>query len=281
MESSKIYGLIGYPIKHSFSPAMHNAAFRALDINAEYKLFEVPPGDLGSFIQQLQSTNICGLNVTVPHKEKVINFIELDEGSFHLKCIKAVNTIINEGGVWRGLNTDISGFERALQEHYEPAQKKVALLGAGGAARAVSYVLARCGAKEIAVYDIDHQKSKNVTAMIKTLFSAVTIYPVPSLDKLDITHKDILINATPIGLAQSDPLPVPEEMLGPHLFVYDLIYNPPQTKLLTSAKKAGAPYANGLGMLLYQGVLSFEHFTKKQAPLEVMREALMKELEEL
>lgn len=276
--SIKIYGVLGYPVKHSFSPFMHNAAFNTLGIKAEYKVFEVKPEDLDDFLARIDANNIFGLNITVPYKEKILNFVHLDSESFYLRQIKAVNTIVKKDGIWKGFNTDIPGFSRHLKENFNPKDKKVAILGAGGAARAVVYVLAKSGAEEIAIFDIDKAKSQNVANMVKDFFKDFKIIPVENIEQLDIKNKDMLVNATPVGLKEDDPCLVKEEMLHKNIFVYELIYNPLETKLLALAKKLGAKTSNGLGMLLYQGVLSFKHFTDTDISVEkifeIMRRAL-------
>lgn len=269
-----IYGVLGYPVKHSLSPLMHNAAFKALKINAKYLLFEKRPQDLEDFLHSLTKENIYGLNITIPYKEKILDFVTLDKESFYLRQIKAVNTIVLENGIWKGFNTDIPGFSKDLKENIDPTNKRVAILGAGGGARAVAYVLANAGAREISIYDIDKKKSKEVASMIKSLFVNFRISPVDNIEQLDINQKDLLINATPIGLKGTDPCLIKEEMLPKDLFIYDLIYNPAQTKLLSLAKKRGIRASNGLKMLLYQGMLSFRIWTNKDAPQEVMWQAL-------
>jgi shikimate dehydrogenase len=274
----RIYGLIGYPIKHSLSPAMHNAAFSALGIDAEYRLFEIAPESLNSFLNDLENKNIYGLNVTMPYKEKVLEFVTFDNKTSHLKQIGALNTIANKDGIWRGFNTDILGFQRHLKENIDPKNKKVALLGAGGVARAVSYVLAISGTSEIVVFDIERQKSQNLVNMINTLFPNFKISFVDRVEELNMRSKDLLINATPVGLKDNDLSPIAEDLLHKDLFVYDLIYNPPETKLLNLAKKIGAKFSNGIGMLLYQGMLSFEIWTGKSAPKEIMQKALLNSL---
>jgi shikimate dehydrogenase len=274
LKGKKIFGLIGCPVSHSLSPLMHNAAFHALKINAEYKLFEIKPQDLDLFLDKLEINNIQGLNVTVPYKEKILDFVTFDSESSYLRQIKAVNTIVKKDNKWKGFNTDIPGFSRDLKEHFNPSGKRAAMLGAGGAARAVAYVLAKTGVKEIAIFDIDKSKSKNLTDTIKELFPNFNILSVDTIEQLDLKNKDLLVNATPVGLKESDPCLVKEEMLHKNLFCYDLIYNPAETKLLALAKKVGAKKVNGLGMLLYQGALSFEHFTGRTAPIDVMRQAL-------
>lgn len=269
----RIYGVLGFPAKHSLSPLMHNAAFRALKINAEYKIFEVKPEELDYFLHDIDKKNISGLNITLPYKERILDFVKLDSKSY-LRQIRAVNTMVKKDGIWKGFNTDIPGFLRHLKEHFDPSHKKAAILGAGGGARAVVYALADSGAKEIAIFDIDRTKSESLCDMIKSLFPDLQISTVDSVDALNVKDKDLLVNATPIGLNESDPCLVSQEVMHKHLFVYDLIYNPKETKLLTSARKVGAKTSNGLGMLLYQGALSFEHFTGKSAPMGVMRKAL-------
>ena len=271
----KLYGVLGYPVKHSFSPLMQNKAFQALKINAKYLLFEKRPEEIDGFLHSLRKENIYGLNITIPYKEKILDFVRLNKESSYLGEIKAVNTIALENGIWNGFNTDIPGFSKALREHIDPKNKRAAILGAGGAGRAVAYALALSGVSEISIFDIDEFKSRNVTDMVKKLFPNFAISPVYNIEKLDIKNKDLLINATPVGLKKTDPCLVREEMLDKNLFVYDLIYNPPETELLAIAKKAGAKVANGLGMLLYQGMLSFQIWTGQKAPKEIMQKALL------
>ena len=270
-----IYGVIGWPIKHSLSPAMHNAAFKELGIDAEYRLFEVRPEELEDFLNGLNKTDIQGLNITVPYKEKVLDFAQLDKESFYLRQIKAINTLVRKGQDWKGFNTDIPGFSRHLKElRFDPKDKKIAILGAGGASRAVSYVLANKLAQEICIFDIDKNKALGIADMLKGLFKNFPVKIVNSIDELDISSKDALINATPVGLKEGDPCLIDKKMIRKDLFVYDLIYNPAETKLLSLAKASGARYSNGLDMLLYQGALSWEYWTGKNAPIEVMKKAL-------
>jgi shikimate dehydrogenase len=270
---------LGFPAKHSLSPAMHNAAFRALHINAEYQIFEVKPEELNDFLQSLSEKDIYGFNITVPYKEKILDSVTLDAESFYLRQIGAINTIVRQENILRGFNTDIPGFARHLKENFDPAHKRVAILGAGGAGKAVAYVLASYAAAEIAIFDIDRVKANNLAQMIKGLFPNFPILIANNLDELKIKEKDLLVNATPVGLKATDPCLLKEEKLHKHLFVYDLVYNPRETKLLALAKKVGAKTSNGLGMLLYQGMLSFEKWTGKVAPETIMRNALEKELE--
>jgi len=275
MTPPKIYGLIGYPVKHSLSPIMHNATFKALGINAEYKLFEKRPEELGYFLHSLSKENIYGLNVTIPYKEVVLKYLQWK--SPEVKFTDAVNVIIvKDKNYLEGWNTDGIGFHRHLTMDlkFNPLGKSVVVLGAGGAAKAIINQLARHGAKNITFYDIDNDKSLNLAAKINKEFPKCNAIASDSIEKLDIKNADLLINATPIGMKGDDPCLVDPDSLHPSLLVYDLIYNPPETKILKLAKQKGAPISNGLGMLLYQGVRSFELWTGQKAPVEVMRKAL-------
>ena len=177
------YGLLGYPVKHSFSPPMHNAAFRALGINAQYKLFEVKPQDLSSFMGSLQQEGISGLNVTIPYKEKVLEFVELDREFLYLKQLRAVNTIVvGFGSLW-GFNTDVPGFSRDLKENINPAGKKAAILGAGGASRAIAVMLAESGIKILTLPDIQEEKAIELAGDSSIAFDVIlTDFIMPEMN---------------------------------------------------------------------------------------------------
>jgi shikimate dehydrogenase len=274
----KIYGLIGYPVKHSLSPAMHNAAFQALKINAEYRLFELKEQELASFLESLSEKNIFGLNVTIPYKEKVITF--LDKVSSEAKLIGAVNTIKVDDNKLLGFNTDGEGFLRHLTEDlkFNPKDKVMAIIGAGGASRAVSVYLSKCKPYSITIYDIDKTKSLRLVNHLKENFKKTQFNCVDTIEELNIASTHLLINATPMGMKETDPSLVDEGFFHKGLLVYDLIYNPRETRLLKLAKKNGARVSSGLGMLLYQGMLSFEIWTKRKAPKRIMQKALLEEL---
>ena len=223
-DKARVYGLIGYPVKHSLSPAMHNAAFKALGINAHYELFEVKPQDLKSFLDSLKDNEIHGLNVTIPHKEQVLDFVELDKESIYARQINAVNTITRRGDVFIAFNTDIPGFSQDLKQKFDPAEKKVAILGAGGAGKAVACAIAQSKAQQIVIFDIDTNKANSTVDLVKKLSNDIDIKSVESIEKLDILNKDLLINATPVGMKESDPCLVAKEMLHKNLFVYDVIF---------------------------------------------------------
>jgi len=270
----KVFGVLGYPVKHSLSPLMHNAAFNALKLDAEYRFFEIRPEDLKIFLKALPEKNIHGLNVTVPYKETVIPF--LAQLSPEARLIGAVNTIRVDAGKLEGFNTDGEGFLRHLSRDLEfsPQGKVIAIIGAGGAARAIAVYLCRERPKTISIYDIDQKKSSALVEHLRKNFSGIQFHAAVSVSALNLEASHLCVNATPIGMKDSDPSPVEERFLHPGLLVYDLIYNPAETKLLKLAKVCGAKVANGLGMLLYQGILSFQIWTGQEPPVGVMRQAL-------
>jgi shikimate dehydrogenase len=272
----KIYGLIGFPVKHSYSAVMHNAAFKELDIDARYELFELKPEKLEEEFIRLVDEGVCGFNVTIPYKEKIVKFLgRLDEEA---AVTGAVNTIkVEENGSTKGFNTDGLGFITHLKEviGLNPQGKRIAILGAGGAAKAVSRQLAKFKAKSISLFDIDQKKAKDLVSKLQVDFSACQIDLVSEPNALLKARPDLLINATPVGMHRDDPLVFDPEHLHPGLVVYDLIYNPAQTPLLKEAQRRGCSGVfNGLGMLLYQGVLSFKVWLDIEPPVEVMEEAL-------
>lgn len=270
----KIYGVLGYPAKHSLSPLMHNAAFKELRINASYTIFEKNPEEFENFLRTLSQQHIFGLNVTVPYKEKVIPF--LNKISAEAKLIGAVNTIRSLDNILEGFNTDGEGFLNHLRQdlRFAPKDKNIALIGAGGAAKAVAVYLSKARPKFMSIYDVDKEKLKALVLHLKEHFSGTGFIMAPSVEKLNIEYCNLLINATPVGMKSNDPSVVDEKYIHKNLLVYDLIYNPKETKLLKTAREKGAVTSNGLGMLLYQGMLSFQIWTGSLAPKGVMQKAL-------
>lgn len=279
------YGLIGYPLDHSLSPVMHNTAFRALDVDAVYKIFPLKKEEINDFFKDLkkQDSPIFGLNVTVPYKQEVIS--RLDYLQPYAQKVKAVNTItIDKNRKLTGFNTDGPGFLTHLSElGFDPCQKRVALLGAGGAARAV--VSSLCMMPErpdvIKIFDVESSRVEILIEDLKQGVNLDIVQNAQSIDDLNIELADLLINATPVGLSQADPVLFEPDLLNSNMFVYDLIYNPQETKLLNMARAKGAKTSNGLGMLFYQGVLAFQHWADIQLPDGVkamMRQALLEAL---
>jgi len=272
--AQKIYGVLGYPARHSLSPAMHNAAFRSVGLKAEYLIFEKDPSQLEGFLDSLNNSGISGLNVTVPYKEKVSKF--LTNVSADARLIQAVNTIKVEGNSLSGFNTDGQGFMRHLSGElgFNPAGKRLAILGAGGASKAISVYLSKNNPSTVTIYDIDREKVRSLVGYLERNFPLVSFNVAHSTKDLSVEKCDLLINATPVGMKEDDPCLIDESMINPGSLVYDLIYNPAETKLLSRAKKRGARISNGLGMLLWQGAHSFEIWTGLKAPVEVMKKAL-------
>jgi shikimate dehydrogenase len=284
---TKIYGLLGYPITHSLSPPMHNAALKALSINAKYELFSLKPEELDEFLKpsSLKSRHIFGFNVTMPYKEKIISYIN-GPLSYEARLSQAVNTVRIKEKILEGFNTDGLGFHRHLTQElgFDYSSKRIALIGAGGAAKAISISLVKAPAdirlpKSITIYDKNLIKAREWVDVLSKESPSCVIKLAESIEELDIKRCDLLINATPVGMKKEDPCLVTADMLHSNLLVYDLIYNPPETKLLKLAKEKGASYSNGLKMLLYQGALSFELWTQLKPPLKVMWQALCNKVE--
>lgn len=279
MKASKnIFGVLGFPVSHSLSPAMHNAALRGIKIKAAYKKFQVSPEELSHFIKSLSKKNIRGFNVTIPHKEKIIDYLAKPLNPA-VEMIGAANTVlVDKNGRLKGYNTDYLGFLRHLSE-LKVKPKEAAVIGAGGASKAVCFALAKNGARHISIYDIDSYKSISLMRRFRDVFPECAFRAVDRIEGLELKDKDLLVNASPVGMKPQDPCLLEQEMLPKGIFVYDLIYNPAETKLLKLSKQKGLRCANGLKMLLYQGAESFNIWMKpKKAPVEVMFKALERSL---
>lgn len=272
----KIVGIVGHPIGHSVSPAMHNAAFQKLGLDFEYVPFDVEPADLKEALTGLRALHIAGFNVTIPHKETIIPL--LDDITKLARDIGAVNTVVNQEGKLVGYNTDGPGFIESLKQdaNFEPRGKRAIVLGAGGASRAISTMLAEVGVKSLIISDVLEAKAKELAEYLDVAF--VKMNGV-ELNKA-IEKADLLVNATPIGMRPKvNESPLPNNVKLPKgLLVFDLIYNPAETKLIKIAKAAGCQAVSGLGMLVRQGALAFTLFTGEEAPIEVMRQAAEKAL---
>jgi len=260
---------------------MHNAAFAALGLNWVYVPLPVPPGALEAAVKGLAALGFRGANVTVPHKQAVMSY--LDELTEAAKAIGAVNTIFVRDGRLTGDNTDAEGFIRALREGgFKPQGSSVMVLGAGGAARAVVYALLASGATEVRVLNRTFERAVALVEDLGGLFPQAELKPLPlSLQAISEAAEasSLLVNATSVGMwPHVEESPWPEELPFPsHLTVFDLVYNPEKTKLLHQAEAAGARAISGLGMLLHQGARAFELWTRQRPPLEVMKAALRKE----
>lgn len=262
-----IYGVIGWPVEHSLSPAIHNAAIEALGLDLVYVALPVEPGRLPAAVEGLVALGLAGANVTMPHKEAAAGAV--DVRSEDAERLGAVNTIVVRDGRVVGHNTDTTGFDRMLRrdEGFDPAGAEVLLYGAGGAARAVALALARGGASRIRVASRSPERTEATRRALDGLGTAVDVI---GFDDAPSRAVDLLVNATPLGAAGED-LPIPR--LGPATTVIDLLYRPAVTPLLANARAAGAPAAGGLGLLLHQAALSFEIWTGQSPPLDVMSAA--------
>ncbi|MFO0752634.1 MAG: shikimate dehydrogenase [Thermodesulfovibrionales bacterium] len=269
---TRVVGLFGYPVEHTLSPVMHNALFRHLGMDYCYVAFSVRPDRLCDAVKGATAFNLAGLNITVPHKESIIPF--LDEVSEEVSFIGAVNTVRNDNGRLVGYNTDGRGFLRSLSEAgIGVKDRRVLIVGTGGAARAVGYYLCR---EASAVY-LHHLKSPRKAEALKGHLEGLGGNAFVA-DAGDMANRDffsgidIVINATPLGLKPGDPAPVAAELLEGSHTVCDLIYR--ETPLLRAASSRGCTTLNGLGMLLWQGAFAFEIWTGVCPPMEVMREAV-------
>lgn len=263
---TKITGLFGYPVEHTLSPLMHNAAFEHLGLDYCYLPFSVHPDSLKTAAEAVRALSMAGVNVTIPHKEAVIPY--LDAVNEEALFIGAVNTIVNKEGTLTGYNTDGRGFMRALAENnISPDNKKVLVVGAGGASRAISYYLSEKAAR-LCLFDTDKIKLGKLASDLSEIRDTVHV-----LNAIDVEDFDLLINATPLGLKASDPLPIDVSRLSSRQTVCDLIYK--KTPLLSAAEKQGCKTTDGLGMLLWQGVLAFELWTGTFPPVDIMRKALL------
>lgn len=264
---TKIAGIFGYPIEHTLSPLMHNAAFDALGLDMCYLAFKVTPADLPHAVKAIQSFNMLGVNITVPHKENVIPM--LDKVDKEASFIGAVNTIVNSEGLLTGYNTDGRGFISSLSEEGILVEgKDIFVIGAGGGSRAISYYLSEQASK-LTLYDIDKTKVEKLVLDLSKIRNNVSVLD----DIRNIGKPHIIINATPLGLKPDDPLPLNPDFITPDMVICDLVYK--NTKFLKEAGNKGARTLDGSGMLLWQGVLAFELWTGVKPPVEIMRQELL------
>ncbi|MBI4843260.1 MAG: shikimate dehydrogenase [Nitrospirae bacterium] len=264
---TKIVCIFGYPVEHSLSPNMHNAAFEKLGLDMCYVPFKVAPQDLPAAVNSIRALNMLGVNTTIPHKENVIRL--LDNVDKEALFIGAVNTIVNKEGKLTGYNTDGRGFMSSLsEENINTENKNVLIIGTGGASRAISYYLSEKASK-LSLFDIDKPKAQMLVDDLGKIRDNVIL-----LDGIkNMGTPDIIINATPLGLKDTDPLPFDTKLITSETVVCDLIYK--ETPLLKEAKARGAKTINGSGMLLWQGVLAFELWTGIKPPVDVMRKVLL------
>ncbi len=276
---TEIYAIIGNPIEHSLSPIIHNVAFKELNLNAVYVAFKVTQENLVGAVNGLKSLGVKGFNVTIPHKVSIIPL--LDEVEPLTLQIGAVNTVKNKDGKLVGYNTDGLGALEALREKgVNPDNKKIVIVGAGGAARAIGFTLAKY-AKKLVILNRTEEKAVELSKVI----SENSNLPVEGLKLTHLTLEeklkdaDIVINATSVGMhPKVEETPIPKNFITSKMTVFDVVYNPLKTRLLREAEEMGAKTVDGLGMLIHQAVKAFEIWTGLKPSPKTMLQAALKEL---
>jgi shikimate dehydrogenase len=279
---TRILGVFGYPVEHSLSPAMHNAAIAALGLNYLYIPFSVLPEDIGPAIRSVVSLGIIGVNLTIPHKERVLPF--LDQLAPEAQMVGAVNTVHNDKGRLIGYNTDGEGFAGPLKAlDYELTGRRAVVIGAGGAARSVVFRLAREGAS---ITLVNRTKSRAVH-LVQDVRQRIGDARIDTLDIEDsaglieiLARAELLVNTTSVGMSPRDGemVPIPPSALHPDLLVYDLVYNPRETRLMAAARATGCRTLNGVGMLVHQGAAALEIWLGCKPDVAVMEEAVNRHL---
>lgn len=283
----RLFGILGHPLAHSLSPRMQEAAFAAAGLKAYYLVLDLELPLFKQAMKGLSRFQVEGFNITVPYKEAVLPY--LDAVLPEARITGAVNTVFRKNGRWMGANTDIYGFLASLRQEarFQPAGKTALILGAGGAARAVLYGLVSKRVKKIIMANRHPERAIKLIRDFKKKFTAVKFEVLPFEKKkisAAIENADLVVNATSVGLKRTDPLLLPASWFarvsGKKKLFFDLIYNPPATPFLKTAKQKGHKILNGTSMLVHQGAKAFEYWTGKKAPVNVMREALADALKE-
>lgn len=279
----KYIGLLGYPLSHSISPSFQQAALDYYRLEIVYQLWEKSPGELEEAIKKARGDSCYGMNVTIPYKEAVISY--LDELDSTAREIRAVNTIVNQKGKLKGYNTDAPGFLKALNQDggFSPRGRKAAILGCGGAGRAVAFALCWQGIGEILLINRTIEKAQSLKEDLRR-FPVKTALAVWNEENLaeSLRECDLIVNCTSIGMRnkQEQVTPLVMNQIPEKSLVFDIVYNPPETKLMKEARETGARALGGLSMLVYQGAEAFNLWTELQPPLEIMfraaREAIRK-----
>jgi shikimate dehydrogenase len=275
--NTKTLGIFGYPIGHSLSPLMQNAAIEAAGVNAVYLPFEVRPSRLRQAVDGIRGAGFLGVNITIPHKEAVMGL--LDEISTEAVAIGAVNTIVNKNGRLIGYNTDGNGYLSSLKEDssFNPKGKRILVIGAGGAAKGVIYAIAKESPKTIVIANRTLERAEALAAKLKRRFNNLEVIPIELYSTIFTNHleeTDLLVNTTSLGMKGKGTLDIPIDRLPAHATVSDILYVPLKTKLLFDAEKRALKTHNGLGMLIHQGAIGFSLWTGIAAPKDIMRKAL-------
>lgn len=276
---TRLFAVLGWPVAHSLSPVLHNAALRAVGYNAVYVACAVPPASLGAAMDGVRALGIDGVNITVPHKEAVMAHLDwVDPAATE---VGAVNTVVNRDGRLLGYNTDGAGFLAALEEAgFAPAGCAALVLGAGGAGRSVAVALARAGARRLWIANRTLERAVMLAGAVARLPGAAATVEALPLDhdalRAIAPEADLVVNCTSVGLGRHGAAQSPWDgfrFLRPGTLVMDLIYNPERTAFLAGAEAAGLRAVNGLGMLVHQAALAWERWFGRPGPVEVMRAA--------
>jgi shikimate dehydrogenase len=279
--TTRLVGVIGCPVEHSLSPPMHNAAFAHLGMDWAYVAFRVEPDCVREALRGMVALGMVGLNVTIPHKQAAYEAV--DEPDAAARTLGSVNTVHQVEGVLRGYSTDGSGFVRSVEETGATLQgKAVALIGAGGSARAVAHALFSAGVSQLTLIARRPGKAAELAALLAehTGREAAIADLNSDVARQAVLSADLIIDSTSVGMHPNVDVPpvIPPDWMHSGQLVCDLTYNPRETTLLKAARRAGAATLDGAGMLVHQGAIAFEIWTGTQAPVEVMREALLREL---
>ncbi len=275
--------ILGYPVGHSISPAMHNEAFRSQRMNCAYSAFAVEPSNLRAAVEGLRALGFLGANVTIPHKEAVIPL--LDEVAPTARQIGAVNTIVNRGGRLIGYNTDGWGFISSLEEAgVRPAGVSAVILGSGGAARAIAVYLALAGVRHLTISNRTLERAENLVRDVRQAAPDLAVHAVEALAQSEreaLMEAGLVVNCTPLGMSPDiTSTPLPEINLLPQkAVVYDTVYTPSDTRLLRDARLRGLRAVGGLGMLVHQGACAWEYWFGRRGPVSVMFSAAKAALE--
>jgi shikimate dehydrogenase len=272
-----LYGVIGDPIRHSMSPLMHNDQFQQMGLDAYYHPFHVKKEHLKEAVMGMKALGVQGFNVTIPHKTAIMNF--LDNIDPLAEAIGAVNTVVRDGERFVGYNTDGVGFVQALKEDYrsELTNEKILIIGAGGAARAIYYTLAKERPLQI---DLANRTIEKAEKLIRACPFPVqsSAYSIHEAEK-HLADYTVIVQTTSIGMyPQQDALPISLERVTKQTFLSDIVYNPLQTKFLQEGAKNGLATQNGVGMFVYQGALAFQLWTGKKPNIERMKSIVIQQL---
>ena len=272
---SRTYAVIGWPLGHSLSPIIQQAALSSMNLDAKYIALPTPPGEESARFDDLRQGKLHGLNITIPHKQTAFNVV--DAHTSEAAVLGAVNTIVRDGPYLRGHNTDLYGFDQALRTFgsFDPTGVQAVVLGAGGSARAIVYALGLANARSIV---LANRTSVNAHALVTAMATAMDMsIEVRALDdqqlQEDIAASTLLVNTTSVGMAGGpapDQSPVPKNWLHDQLLVFDIVYRPVLTPLVSHAQAAGSRTLGGLEMLVLQGAASFRQWTKQEPPVDLM-----------